>query len=137
MVSIIVPIYNSERYLHRCIDSLLLQSYEDIEFILVDDGSRDNSGTICDDYSVKDDRIKVIHQSNQGVSVARQTGLDHSSGEYIIHVDSDDWIEPTAIESLYEKAQKDDADMVISDYWIECDNNAPFWVAQVLPCHLR
>lgn len=130
MVCIIVPIYNSERYLHRCIDSLLLQSFEDIEIILVDDGSRDNSGTICDDYALKDKRIKVIHQPNQGVSVARQTGLDNAKGKYVIHVDADDWIEPTAIELLYSKAKNDNADMVISDYWIESDNQEPFLVKQ-------
>lgn len=130
MVSIIVPIYNAERYLYRCLDSILLQSYKDIEIILVDDGSPDNSGKICDHYASKDNRVKVIHQTNQGVSVARQTGLDNATGEYVIHVDADDWIEPTAIELLYEKAKKDNADMVISDYWIESDDQEPFWAKQ-------
>ena len=119
MVSIIVTVYNAEQFLHRCIESIRFQSFEDIEIILVDDGSSDNSGTICDEYASKDSRIKVIHQPNQGVSVARQTGLDNATGDYVIHVDADDWIEPTAIEDLYKTAIQHQADMVISDYWLE------------------
>ncbi len=116
-VSIIVPVYNTEKYLRKCIDSILSQSFHDIEVILVDDGSLDKSGEICDNYAKKDNRIRVIHQENGGVSVARQTGLDASTGEYLIHVDPDDWIENNEIEDLYKKAKTEDLDLVLCDSW--------------------
>ncbi|MCI7728300.1 MAG: glycosyltransferase, partial [Bacteroidales bacterium] len=96
-VSIIVPVYNVELYLSKCIDSILAQSFTDWECILVDDGSKDSSGKICDEYALKDTRIKVIHQTNKGVSVARQVGIDNASGEYSIHIDPDDWVEPNML----------------------------------------
>ena len=105
LVSIIVPIYNAEKYIHECIDSLLAQTYTNIEVILVDDGSIDNCGKICDDYASKDKRVKVIHQKNGGVSVARQTGILHATGEYSIHADPDDWVEPNMIGELVAKAK--------------------------------
>lgn len=92
MISIVVPVYNVELYLKRCVDSILNQSYTDFEIILVDDGSKDNSGKLCDEYQNKDIRIKVIHQQNGGLSVARNTGIQAASGEYITYVDSDDII---------------------------------------------
>lgn len=92
LVSIIVPIYKAERSIHRCLDSILNQSYTNYELILVDDGSPDNSGAICDNYADKDNRIKVIHKSNGGVSTARNTGIDHSCGKWIVFVDSDDYL---------------------------------------------
>ncbi len=92
LISIIVPVYKVEQYVSRCIDSVLSQSYPDWELILVDDGSPDNSGCICDEYSQKDSRIKVIHTTNQGRSCARNTGLEHSSGEWIAFIDSDDYV---------------------------------------------
>lgn len=116
LVSIIAPVYNAEKYIHECIESLLAQTYTNIEVILVDDGSIDNCGKICDDYAAKDKRVKVIHQKNGGVSVARQTGIIHATGEYSIHVDPDDWVEPNMIGELVAKAKADDADMVICDY---------------------
>ncbi len=116
-VSIIIPVYNVELYLSKCIDSILAQSFTDWECILVDDGSKDSSGIICDEYALKDTRIKVIHQTNKGVSVARQVGIDNASGEYSIHIDPDDWVEPNMLEELYNKAKTDDADMVICDYF--------------------
>lgn len=116
LVSIIVPVYNVELYIHRCLDSILSQTYYNIEVILVDDGSPDHSGEICDEYAEKDKRVKVIHQSNGGVSVARQTGMDNATGDYFIHADPDDWVEPTMIEELMAKAIEEDADMVICDY---------------------
>lgn len=119
MVSIIVPIFNAKPYLSRCLDSILSQTYTDLDVVLIDDGSEDGSGEICESYAQKDFRIKVIHQSNQGVSCARQKGLDTAIGDYIIHVDPDDWIEPDEIESLYYEAIKENADMVICDYWYE------------------
>ena len=92
-ISIIVPVYNVEQYLAECIESIKDQSLTDIEIILVDDGSPDNSGAICDDYARKDDRIRVIHKKNGGLSSARNAGLEVAIGEYIGFVDSDDWVE--------------------------------------------
>lgn len=93
-VSFIIPVYNSEKYLEKCICSVLSQSFDDFELILVNDGSKDRSGLLCDTYAKKDLRIKVIHQKNQGVSAARNTGIKHATGEWCCFVDSDDWIEP-------------------------------------------
>lgn len=92
MISIIIPVYNVEKYLTECLDSILSQTYTDFEVILVDDGSPDNSGTICDEYAQKDMRIRVIHQKNAGVSAARNNGIEQSRGEWITFIDSDDWI---------------------------------------------
>ena len=116
-VSVIVPVYKAEAYLHRCVDSLLEQTFRDFEVILIDDGSPDRSGEICDEYARKDDRVKVIHQPNGGVSMARQKGLDNARGEYVIHADPDDWVEPDMLEELYAKAKEEDADMVICDFY--------------------
>ena len=116
-VSIIVPVYKAEKYLNRCVDSILAQTFTDWELLLIDDGSPDRSGEICDEYAKKDFRIRVIHKENGGVSSARQRGLDEAVGEYTIHVDSDDWVEPNMLEELYEKAKQDDADIVICDYF--------------------
>ena len=97
-VSIIVPIYNVEHYLSKCIDSLLAQSFRDFQLILVNDGSSDSSGSICDDYKLKDHRVNVIHQQNTGVSAARNAGLQIASGTYISFVDGDDTIENDFLE---------------------------------------
>ena len=114
-ISIIVPVYNTDKYLCKCLDSILAQTYTNWEAILVDDGSTDKSGKICDEYAAKDKRFNVIHQNNGGVSVARQTGLDNSTGDYIIHCDPDDWIEPTMLEDMLKCALANNADMVICD----------------------
>lgn len=116
-VSVIVPVYKAESYLNRCIDSLLAQTFTDYEVILVDDGSPDRSGVICDEYARKDTRVKVIHQPNGGVSKARQRGMDEAKGEYTIHADPDDWVEPDMLEELYRKAKEENADMVICDFY--------------------
>lgn len=92
-LSVIVPIYNGEKYLCRCLDSILAQSFLDFELILIDDGSKDNSGKICDDYATADSRITVIHTENRGVAHARKTGLEQAAGEYVSYVDSDDWLD--------------------------------------------
>ncbi|WP_233577197.1 glycosyltransferase [Parabacteroides sp. TM07-1AC] len=113
--SIVVPVYNSERFLHKCIDSLLDQSYPDFELVLVDDGSTDSSGRICDEYAGKDLRIKVIHTVNQGVSVARNLGLSVARGKYVNFVDSDDWVSPRYL-IQYVNARKDyDYDLVYAE----------------------
>ena len=119
LVSIIVPVYKAEKYIRQCVNSLLAQTYTNIEVILVDDGSPDNCGAICDEYAAKDTRVKVIHQQNGGVSAARQTGIMHATGEYFIHADPDDWVEANMIEELVAKAKKENADMVICDFYRE------------------
>ena len=116
MVSVIVPVYKVEDYIRECIDSILAQTYPYFELILVDDGSPDNCGRICDDYAKGDNRIKVVHKVNGGISSARNAGLEVAKGEWIMHVDGDDWIEPDMIESLIEAAQITGADMVIGDF---------------------
>lgn len=108
--SIIVPVYNVEKYIHRCIDSILNQTFQDFELILIDDGSPDNSGEICDEYAKKDTRIKVIHQKNAGVSSARNKGIEIAKGEYLVFVDSDDEVLPDYIESM----NRSESDLVIS-----------------------
>lgn len=119
LVSIVCPVYNVEKYINRCIDSFLAQTLSNWELIMIDDGSSDSSGFICDDFARSDDRIKVIHKENGGVSAARQTGMDAALGEYIIHADPDDWAESTMLEELYSKAKEDDADMVICDFYVD------------------
>ena len=99
LISVIIPVYNVEKYLHRCLDSVIAQTYQNLEIICVDDGNVDDSGKICDQYAVRDARIKVIHQENQGLSAARNRGLDAAEGEYIAFVDSDDYI----LEDMYKK----------------------------------
>ena len=91
-ISIIVPVYNSEKTLNRCVDSILSQTFQDWELLLIDDGSTDRSGKLCDEYALKDQRIKVFHKKNGGVSSARNIGLDHAKGEWITFIDSDDEI---------------------------------------------
>ena len=114
-ISVIVAVYQAEDYLRRCLDSIVNQTFLDWECIVVDDGSTDRSGDICDEYAANDSRLKVIHQANQGVSVTRQVGLDAARGEYVIHADPDDWVEPDWLEKLYNKITDDDTDMVICD----------------------
>ena len=107
MVSVIIPIYKVEQYLARCIDSVLRQTVSDLEIILVDDGSPDACGAICDEYAKKDDRIRVIHKENGGLSSARNAGIKIAKGEYIAFVDSDDWIDENFIKLLKEALEKE------------------------------
>lgn len=113
MVSIIVPVYNVEGYLKRCVNSILKQTKKDIEIILVDDGSTDSSGKLCDEFAVLDDRIIVIHKENGGLTSAWKAGVQVSSGEFLGFVDSDDWIDEDMFETLYESAKKYAADLTI------------------------
>ena len=108
-ISVIVPVYKAEKYLHRCIDSILAQSYTDFELLLINDGSPDDSGAICDEYAAKDNRVRVFHKENGGVSSARNLGLDNALGEWISFVDSDDWLESRCLETL---TQTLDADLI-------------------------
>lgn len=116
MISIIVPVYNVEKYIDGCINSILKQTLDDYELILVNDGSTDNSGNKCVEWSKKDNRIKVIHQDNQGLSEARNSGLKIASGDYITFIDSDDTIAPVYLETLYNNAQKYDAEVSVCNY---------------------
>ncbi|UKK74845.1 glycosyltransferase [Segatella bryantii] len=115
-VSIIVPIYNVEKYLDRCMSTLVNQTLIDIEIIMVDDGSPDNCPQMCDEWAKKDSRIKVIHKKNEGLGFARNAGLDVAIGEYVAFVDSDDFTEKDAYKCLYETAKKRDADVVYAGY---------------------
>lgn len=116
LISVIVPVYKVEEYLPKCIESILNQTYKNIELILVDDGSPDNSPKICDEYASKDKRVKVIHKKNAGVSAARNDGINAASGKFITFVDSDDWIESEMYEKLYEKQQEKDYDVVMCGF---------------------
>ena len=115
-VSIIVPVYNSEKYLQTLINSLIAQTLKEIEIIVIDDGSTDSSGKILDDYQSELEKIKVIHKQNAGVSAARNTGLEVASGEYIGFVDSDDWIEKDMYEKLYNTAKLKNCNVVICNF---------------------
>ena len=112
MISIIIPVYNAELYLRDCIDSILSQSFKHFELLLIDDGSKDNSGAICDEYALKDSRVMASHYKNQGVSVARNLGLKNAHGEWIMFVDADDYLLPHSIKSLYQAATDNHADFV-------------------------
>lgn len=112
LLSVIVPVYNVEAYVGRCIESILNQTYKNLELILVDDGAKDSSGAICDSYAEKDSRIRVIHKGNGGLSSARNTGIEQAKGEYITFVDSDDWIEADAYENMLRTAQQFDVKLV-------------------------
>ena len=122
LISIIVPIYNAEAYLEKCVMSLLQQTYENIEIILVNDGSKDKSGVICDRLSVLDSRVKVIHQNNAGVSVARNNGLKNANGSFIGFVDADDYIDLSMYQKMIEFIKRNDADVVYCDLK-NIDNN--------------
>ena len=115
-LSIIIPIYQIECYLRRCLDSILAQSFQDWEAILVDDGSKDDCGKICDEYAAIDSRFRVIHKKNGGLTSARNAGLAIASGEWIMHLDGDDWIEPDMLERLIQKGEDTGADIVMGDF---------------------
>ena len=116
MVSVVVPVYNVEPYLSQCIESLIRQTYPNIEIILVDDGSSDSCPDICDKYALTDQRVKVIHQKNAGVSAARNAGLRLASGKYIGFVDPDDWVQPDMYASMLDAMQQAQADIAICGY---------------------
>ncbi len=112
LVSIIVPIFKAEKFLPKCLDSILAQSYQNLEIVLVDDGSPDNCPKICDEYAKKDARIKVIHKQNSGVANTRNVGLDNATGDFFAFVDSDDWIEPNYVQTMLDKQKQYDCDFV-------------------------
>lgn len=116
MVSCIIPVYNTEKYLRRCIESVLAQTFVDWEMLLIDDGSTDASGSICDEYAAKDERIRVFHKENGGISSARNLGLNYAQGEWIFFVDSDDSLPKTSLESLL--ARSSDANIIAGGFFV-------------------
>ena len=121
LVSVVVPVYKVEKYLANCIESVLKQTFSDFELILVDDGSPDECGKICEDFAKKDSRIKVIHQRNEGLSAARNRGIEIAEGEYLTFIDSDDFVLPYYLENLVNLIKKNDADMCVCDF-IRCSS---------------
>lgn len=123
LISVIVPIYNVATYLPRCVDSVCNQTYQNLEIILVDDGSTDSCPQICDEYAKKDPRIKVIHQKNKGLPGARNSGIDFMQGEFFNFVDADDWIREDCIELLYQEQHKTNADLVTGSFYYAFDSH--------------
>lgn len=135
MLSVIVPVYNVQNYLKRCLDSLQSQTYANLEFILVDDGSSDGSGKICDEYAACDDRFRVIHQENSGAASARNVGLDVARGEWIGFVDSDDYIEPDMYSYLLELGKRYGADIAqCGMFWEEANQQKICYTAEQETC---
>jgi glycosyltransferase involved in cell wall biosynthesis len=118
IISVIVPVYNVEQYLSKCLDSILGQTFSDFELILVNDGSSDLSGKLCEKYAETDNRIKVIHQKNGGLSKARNSGIDVASGNYLAFIDSDDWVNENMLMEMYQQAKQNNADIVIAGHYI-------------------
>jgi glycosyltransferase involved in cell wall biosynthesis len=136
-LSIIVPVYNSEKYLCNCLDSIAEQSFRDFELILIDDGSADSSGTICDNYAMNDGRIKVIHKENGGASSARNCGIQSASGKYISFVDSDDWLNREMYSVMFAEMQKDDYDIVICGFVMHLEDGENEYPAFDSVCSAR
>ena len=133
-ISIITPVYKVEKYLRKCIDSILNQTFEDFELFIVDDGSPDSCGVIADEYEAKDKRVHVIHKENGGAPSARNAGIMQAKGEYFYFPDSDDWIEPTYLQELYELALRTEAQLVVSGYTMEYyENNRKQSYSVVVP----
>ena len=132
VVSVVIPVYNVEKYLDRCVESIINQTYRNLEIILVDDGSPDRCPQMCDDWAKKDARIKVIHKENQGLGMARNTGIEHATGSYICFFDSDDYIAPDTIEQAYQQALAESADVVLFGMsGVDVNGNV---VAASIPC---
>lgn len=139
-VSLIMPAYNAESFLCYSVESIIKQSFDDWELIIINDGSKDLTCIIADEFAEKDSRIRVIHQYNSGVSASRQKGVDLAQGEYITHVDADDWLEPNALELMYKKAKAENADLVWCDVFLNkdqvwrmpCEESAPVMISKIL-----
>lgn len=133
LISVIVPVYNVENYLRKCIDSIIAQTYSHIEIIVINDGSTDNCGEICNEYAITDNRIKVIHGKNSGVSAARNKGIDISSGDYVVFVDGDDYVASDYVECLYNKLVENDANIAVCGYMITDINDSDKTVENLIP----
>lgn len=132
LISIIVPVYNTEQYLRRCIDSVLAQTYKDFELLLIDDGSKDSSGVICDEYAAKDARLRVFHKENGGVSDTRNYGLDLAHGKYLMFLDSDDfWLRNDVLEMLIGKAEENDLDIIRGEYSAMHEDGTLAWNREI------
>lgn len=116
LISVIIPVYNVENYIEKCLETLINQTYKKLEIILIDDGSSDNSGNICDKYQKEDSRIKVIHKKNEGASEARNVGIEQATGKYLAFVDADDYIDYTMLEKMYNQIKQDNAQIVFCGY---------------------
>lgn len=123
-VSVLIPAYNVEGYLPKCLDSVLSQTFKDFEVVLIDDGSTDKTGKVCDEYAARDLRIKVLHQENKGISATRNCCLQQAKGEYVQFVDGDDWVEPNMLEAMLYKMAECNADIVGCCFWEERQRNA-------------
>lgn len=134
-ISVIVPVYNTEKYLHRCIDSILTQTFTDFELLLINDGSKDNSGAICDEYAAKDSRVRVFHKENGGASSARNVGLENAKGEWVTFVDSDDALQQNALDLLYKSTSSYDA--VIANTKLDEIISGEKWIRLLLDCKTR
>ena len=134
VISVIVPVYNAEKYINRCIESILNQTFKDFELIIVDDGSKDNSGNICEEYARRDERIKVIHQENKGQASARNRGVLNAAGEWITFVDADDMIQSQMLEYLYRAVKSNNVKMAVCKLMEnnECTDN--FFLSQKYSC---
>ena len=130
LISVIVPVYNVKDYLDECLKSIVNQSYTQLEILVVDDGSTDGSSALCDQWAEQDQRIKVIHQANGGLSAARNTALDVMRGEMVTMVDSDDVLRPTAIMVMKEALVKSQANIVVGDYTPFNEDEEPVWPKQ-------
>ena len=140
LISVVVPVYNVEKYLRECVDSIIVQTYKNLEIILVDDGSPDNCGKICDEYTIVDKRIKVIHKENGGLSDARNVGFEASLGEYIVFIDSDDYVSSCFIETLYLGISKYNCKVAAlhygTDFWDE-ENYRPTLEVNTQKCNME
>jgi len=133
LVSIVIPIYNSEAYLDKCIQSALNQSYPHIEIILVDDGSTDTSGKVCDEYASTDSRVKVIHKPNGGLVSSRKAGISAATGEYVLYIDGDDWIELDLVKRYLEQALEHNADVVVSSHKVNLEGRIEILINTLPP----
>ena len=115
-ISVIIPVYNDEKYLEQCVESVLTQSYHNLEVILVDDGSTDATPAICEDFRRQDDRIRVIYKQNEGIGASRNTGLAMATGDYILFIDHDDWLLEDHIQKLYDLLKKNQVDIAIGNF---------------------
>lgn len=131
-ISVIVPVYNTERFLQRCIDSVLAQTYQDFELLLIDDGSKDSSGVICETYAAKDARIRVIHKENTGVSDTRNLGLDVARGKYLFFLDADDfWLQTDSMSMFVQKAEEHNLDIVRGEYSAMHEDGSFAWSRRI------
>ena len=131
-ISVIIPVYNTEKFLHRCIDSVLAQTYTDFELLLIDDGSKDSSGVICETYAAKDTRIRVIHKENTGVSDTRNLGLDVARGKYLFFLDADDfWLQSDSMSMFVQKAEEHNLDIVRGEYSAMHEDGSFAWSRRI------